>query len=106
MENRRWSHQQRNRISELAKELTMRELADHYGVKYSTMYSYCLRQNIKAVSEKPRWPREVKAFILNNREMSNAELAKATGRNEGSIRHLLSSVYGPRWRKPWRRNEE
>ena len=106
MGNRRWKHTQQNRIRELAQDCSIRELANIYGVSYSMMYLYCRRHAIVAVSEKPRWPQEVKTFILDNRELSCAELARLTGCPQDSIRHLLCSVYGPRWRKTMEKNQE
>ena len=106
MGNKRWNHNQRSRIRELAKKYSIRELATIYDVSYSMMYLYCRRHAIVAVSEKPRWPQEVKTFILDNREKSCAELASLTGYPQDSIRHLLCSVYGPRWRKTMEKNQE
>ena len=99
-----WSHNQRKRIRELATDYTTKELASIYAVTYSVMYLYCKRHGIVALSEKPRWPLEVKTFILDNRELSCAELARVTGYPQDSIRHLLCSVYGPRWRKTMEKN--
>lgn len=102
----RWSYKHRNRIRELAKTYSVKELAGIYAVSYSAMYLFCKRNGIETVSDKPRWPAKVKAFILDNRELSCAELARLTGHNQDSIRHLLCSVYGPRWRKTMEKNRE
>lgn len=104
MANKRWKTSDLRKLKDGAKGRTMKELAEFMGVSYSTVYRICKEQGISVISEKPRWSKEVKTFILENTHLSCHELALRTGHNQDSIRHLLCSVYGPRWRFFMKRN--
>lgn len=98
MASKRWTPAKLEEVRQQALVMNMNELAAYFNCGYSTIYLLCKNHGIKALSEKPRWSREVKSFILDNNHMSCRELAQATGMNQDSIRHLLRDVYGPRWR--------
>lgn len=98
MGSKRWTEEVLRKINKDAETLTMKQLASKYGSTYSTMNTICKRSLIKPLSEKPRWPKEVKAFILDNCHLSCRELSAQTGKRQDSIRNLLNEVYGPRWR--------
>lgn len=98
MVSKRWTKTLIEEVEQQALVMTMNELAAHYNCSYSAMYRLCQRYSIKALSEKPRWSREVKTFILGNTHMSCRELAETTGKQQDSIRLLLRDVYGPSWR--------
>lgn len=93
-----WTEDILKDISEDAKTLTISQIAKKYDVPYKNMYAVFKRYGITNIPEKPRWTREVKEFIFNNRELSCKELAEITGKDESSVRNLLNQVYGPRWR--------
>lgn len=100
MAYKRWTPEVVEKLREQARTKTINELSVLYDCSYSTINMVCIRQGIKPLSEKPRWSREVKSFILDNTQYTCKELSDITGHNQDSIRHLLNSVYGPRWRFP------
>lgn len=98
MVSKRWTETKLREINKAAATSTMKELAEQFNCPLSTMVVICKRNLITPLSDKTRWPREVKDFILDNRHLSTKELAEQTGKNEASVRSLLNKVYGPRWR--------
>lgn len=104
MASKRWTEPAPRKLNKEAETSTMKELANQYDVSYFTIYTVCQRNLIKPLSEKARWPREVKSFILDNHHLSCKELSQQTGMPQDSIRSLLNRVYGSRWRLSMKSN--